>query len=310
MRDNVSIPVPYQIVSVFGEPIGDNGKDEVIYYCPECLNRRGKPDKDGKLYVNTKTFKYHCFKCNYSGSIDRRTKFDSSRIYDDTKDSDLELLAVEAESIDNADRFPLKVPIDKIFTSDKAVKYLIDRGFTEEQFEYYDLRVGNLNMNFGRIVIPNEINKRVYTDYYSARTFINQKPKYLNPYSKKSSIVFNLHRIQEGSPIIVVEGALTAIAAGHNAVATLGKTMSRMQASQIASKRPSIVYINYDFGAEQWSRDACKLMKSLLPDTPIMEVLMKDDRDAADLTHEEYANCLRNAVEYIPIYEEVTQLFD
>lgn len=304
----VSIPVPYQIVSSFGEPIGDNGKDEVIYYCPECLNRRGKPDRDGKFYVNTKTLRYHCFKCDYKGSISRNTKYDDSRIYDDTRDSDLELLAKEAYAIDNADKFPLKIPIDKIFTSERATQYLIDRGFTEEQMSYYDLRVGNLDMNFGRIVIPNEVNKIVYTDYYSARTFIDQKRKYLNPSSQKSSIVFNLHRIQEGSPIIVVEGALTAIAAGHNAVATLGKTMTRMQAAKIASKRPSIVYINYDYGAEEYSRQACQLMKRLLPDTPVFEVLMKDEKDAADLSHEEYAACLKRAVEYKPLYDDIESL--
>ena len=305
---NIRIKIPYQVESVFGMPIGDNGKDELIYYCPKCTERHGSPDRKGKLYVNTKSLKFNCFRCGFKGRISKNETYNEAKIYEEDLDESLNEIAHKIANLENQNRFPLTIPINKIFENDKAVSYLINRGFTEEQMEYYDMRVGNLTREFGRIIIPNEVNKLVYTDYYTARSFIGQMPKYKNPQAKKSEIVFNLHRIQEGSPIIVVEGPLTAVAAGHCAVATLGKTMTKSQASQIASKNPSIVYVNYDYGAEQWSKEACALLKTMLPYTKIMQVLMKDDRDAADLTKEEYLQCLNNAIEYNPLYDKLNKI--
>lgn len=306
----VTINVPYKIIARFGpNPCGDNGKDEVRYYCPVCEERRGRPDTKGKLYVNVKTYNYHCFLCGYSGQIGRHEVVDSNKIYDEDKEQSIDTLIKDINSVLTVkNKFNLKIPLNKVSDSPAAFQYMIDRGFTEEQMEYYDMRVGTLDQEFGRIIVPNQVDHRVYTDFYSARTYIDQTPKYHNPAQEKSSTVFNLHRIDEGSPIIVVEGALTAVAAGKRAVSTLGKTMTRSQASQIASKHPSIVYINYDYGAEEYSRQACQLMKSLLPDTKIMEVLMKDERDAADLTHEEYARCLSNAILYEPLLSSMESL--
>lgn len=311
MSSKVNIRVPYQIVATFGpNPCGGNeSKHEVRYYCPKCEERRGKPDRKGKLYVNTKTLKYHCFLCGYSGQIGKGTRVNYNKVYDEEKEHEVDEIVKDINSVlTDVSKFKLKIPVEKVFTSDTATEYLLRRGFTEKQLEYYDMRVGNLDNEFGRIVIPNEVNHLVYTDYYSARTYIDQIPKYHNPGEEKSSTVFNLFRQQEGSPIIVVEGALTAVAAGFHAVATLGKTMTLSQASQIASKHPSVVYINYDYGAESFSHDACKLMKRLLPDTPVMEVLMKDDRDAADLSRQEYVKCLESAVEYNPLFEGISSI--
>lgn len=305
------INIPYKIISVFGnEPVGDNGKDEVIYYCPECINRRGRPDTKGKLYVNTKSYKYICFLCGYSGKIGH-VKTNNDKVYDSDRELEVESLIHDINEVNNGkDKFSLKIPIEKVFESDSAVKYLKDRGFTEDQMEYYDMRIGNLNQEFGRIIIPNQVKKIVYTDFYSARTFIDQIPKYHNPGIEKSGVVFNLHRIKEGEPIIVVEGALTAVAAGYHAVATLGKTMTRTQASLILSKHPSIIYVNYDYDAESYLVEACKLLRSIDKNVKIMQVFMKDERDAADLSHEEYAKCLSEAVEYNPLYEDMNLLIN
>ena len=112
---------------------------------------------------------------------------------------------------------------------------MLNRGFTMEQLLYYDLRVGTLDMEFGRVIIPNQVSKLIYRDFYAARSFIGQEPKYHNPFGiNKSQIVFNLHRIKENDTIILVEGPLTAIAAGYHAVASLAKALSAEQASQLA----------------------------------------------------------------------------
>lgn len=306
--------VPSRIISAFGynyKGFNSSGK-EVIYYCPECINRKGTPDKSGHLFVNVDSYKFFCVRCGYSGRIGKNLQLSQSKVYDEERDKDVESVIKEFKVIsEDRDQFRLKIPIDKVTTSRSATEYLLKRGFTYDQMNYYDMRVGNLSQMFGRIVIPNRVQRLVYTDTFSARTFIDQKPKYLNPSDiKKSEIVFNLHRIKEGSPIILVEGALTAVAAGYHAVASLGKYLSRSQASQIVKKHPSVIYINYDYGAEEMSHDACKLLYSLDPSITIKEVLMKDDRDAADLSREEYVCCLERAVDYKPLLDDMINLIN
>lgn len=304
------LSIPYRIVAQFGySPVGNNGVDELIYRCPECINRKGSPDTSGHLYVNVKNYKFHCHRCGYSGKIGYR-KINQDLIYDETIDQDSEELFKNIDSLINTkEKLTLKIPINKITSSSTATQYLLNRGFTYQQMKYYDLRVGTLEQEFGRIIIPNKVDHLVYTDTYSARTYIGQIPKYHNPSQiKKSEIVFNLHRIKEGTPIILVEGALTAIAAGYHAVASLGKNLSISQASQIAQKKPSVIYVNYDYDAQEYSHKACSLLYKYLPDTPILEVIMKDDRDAADLSCDEYVECLKNAIKYQPLYNDIFRL--
>lgn len=305
------VNVPYKVIAVFGpDPVGDNGKDEVRYKCPECINRKGTPDTKGHLYVNVKNLKFHCVRCEYAGSLSH-IKVDSSKAYQEDMDHQTEELAEEMSQFINNDdsEFRFKIPIDKVTVSSAAVEYLLGRGFTYDQIEYYDLRVGNLNQEFGRIIIPNQVKDLVYTDMYSARSYIDQEPKYSNPYDvNKSHIVFNLHRIKEGSTIILVEGALTAIAAGYHAVATYGKNLSKVQASLIAKKKPKVIYVNYDFGAEKESYEACKLLSKYCPEAEIREVLMISEKDAADLTKEEYVKCLEDAKLYNPLVSQMEDL--
>lgn len=304
--------IPYRIISAFGYNYKrlNSRKTEVIYYCPECANRKGSPDTSGHLYVNLKSFKFHCVRCEYSGMIGDNIKLSESQKYDIDRDKDVEDIIKEFSSIvSDKNEFNLKIPIDKVTSSKRATEYLINRGFTYDQMMYYDMRVGNLNQEFGRIIIPNRVNKLVYTDIYSARTYIDQTPKYHNPTSvKKSDVVFNLHRIRERTPIILVEGALTAVAAGYHAVASLGKSLSWSQASQIVKKNPSIIYVNYDYGAEDESRRACKMIYRINPNILIKEVFMKDDRDAADLSRCEYVDRLQNSIEYRPLFSDMCSL--
>lgn len=297
----MSITIPRKIIAVFGNNyLNDNGKDEVRFLCPKCIERKGTPDTKGHLYVNTKSFIFHCYRCDYSGRIGR-IKVDDSLIFDEDCSHEVsELISSVSEILNPSDTdYKFKIPIDKVTMSSSATDYLLSRGFTYDQMNYYDLRVGNLNQEFGRIIIPNKVDRLVYTDMYAARSYIGQEPKYHNPFDvKKSSIVFNLHRIKENSPVILVEGPLTAIAAGYHAVASFGKSLSRDQASQIISKHPSVIYVNYDYGAEEYTDKACRLFRSLSKEVKIMKTLMKDDRDAADLSKEEYVDCLKNSVEY------------
>ena len=304
--------IPYRIAQAFGYNPVYITDDEITYLCPFCPERRGSPDTSGHLNVNTKTFLYHCFRCDISGRVEYRKNADDSKIYSKNlvtnKDQD-EIINSINKMYDTPSEFIFKIPMNKVTENVNATKYLLDRGFTFKQMEYYDLRVGNYKQEFGRIIIPNKINRLIYTDMYAARTFIGMSPKYHNPYQvDKAKIVFNLHRINDGDTIILVEGPLTAIAAGYHAVASYGKTLSEYQASLIALKKPKRIYVNYDFEAEEWSHKACDLLSSMTKNTEIIEVLMKDDRDAADMSKEEYADVLASGTVYNSTLSKISEI--
>lgn len=48
-----------------GEPIAKS-RDEWRFHCPNCLDKRGKQDLEGKMYYNIDKQKGYCFKCSTS----------------------------------------------------------------------------------------------------------------------------------------------------------------------------------------------------------------------------------------------------
>lgn len=73
-------------------------------------------------------------------------------------------------------------------------------------------------------------------------------PKYLYPPDSlwgrgKADVVFNLDLWDEGDTLIVCEGFISALSAGHGAIATGGQGMSDTQAAKIAAARPGEVIL-------------------------------------------------------------------
>lgn len=51
------------VIEELGKPLSRSG-DELRFNCPNCEDKRGKPDKDGKFYFNIVKQKGYCFKCS------------------------------------------------------------------------------------------------------------------------------------------------------------------------------------------------------------------------------------------------------
>ena len=280
--------VPSDIYSAYGEPIKiidvSIGHKEAIYYCPYCESVKGTPDKSGHLYVNIKSKKFSCKRCGTEGRISNK-----GNNYSQEKDQSLEDIIEMIESI-SSDQSELSetqytIPLLRVTELPSAYEYIRERGFTDEDINFYDIRVGSIfNKNmFGRIIVPNIIYDRVYTDMFVARTYIDSGKRYMNPVGKNSSIaVFNLHRIPENPDrIIICEGSLTAIAAGHDAVALYGKHCSRTQFKKILAKNPKEIVVNLDPDATKDSDELCqKLYQST--DAVIKQLILPESFDAAD----------------------------
>ena len=253
-----------------------------MYNCPFCLKRRGKADNDRKLYVSGNLGYFHCFKCNAKGRVTKNVTAPNSGIYKDIFAKYGCSNSEESEDDDDTFFVPnISIPKDSV-----AHDYCKSRGITDEMIEFYDIRLG-VDELFGRIVIPNETygSKRIWTDMYSARSYLNQVPKYMNPHaSKKSGIVFNLHNIIEGSDVYVVEGVITAIHAGRDAVAVYGCHPSDVQLQNILSKKPKNIYcvLDNDEAGRPGNEDMAKRLSAKSVGN-VYIVYMPEGKDAADI---------------------------
>lgn len=271
--------------------------DQLRYNCPFCEKRRGKADTDYKLYVSTTNLMFYCFKCESKGRI-KKQSVESDGIYHYVQNL-LSFDNVEAtESDDNTFYLPnVSIPDNSV-----AMKYLIDRGFTKDDIEFYNIRLGTGSL-FGRVVVPNELYGSCWTDMYSARSYLNQTPKYRNPEgASKTSSVFNINNLKEGDECYVVEGVFTAIAAGRNAVAIYGCHPSEEQITKIRDKHFSKIYCildNDSAGVRGQAELSDKLYKSCIG-SDIYTVKMPEGKDAADMKRDEFISYV---AEHHKLYE-------
>ena len=307
--------------------VGKSGKDEYIYRCPFCQDNGKTPDLKGKLYVNNKLLKYHCFRCGKAGSLIVNPK--DIELYTPTP-SNSELINRLEEQVgisigittseDNTVKLNYEIPRFYPMPGSQEYNYLKSRGISDYLIKRYDIRIGSVVSKYAyRVIIPNRvIQKDEYsdlTDMFVAR-YIFDIPedeegrelvqRYLNPFgNNRRKVVFNLHRIKDNQPIIVTEGCFTAISAGLNAVATYGKLVTNIQLNQILAKKPSRLYINLD--PDAYYSDTLKLcsrINRLVPDLPLYIVRFKKEdgehADASDISKEKYFYYLRNARLYNP----------
>ena len=188
------------VISKFGTDyvIASEGAGEITYHCPFCPEQ-GKRNKDRKLYVNVNKLVYDCKRCGTQGSL--RSK--EAEFFDD--ETSLKDLFPTPEDLSLYYHLPSDKLID--FPASNAYKYMVSRGFTPSDMIKYSMRLpglkdGNL---LGRVVIPNKILYKDYTDMFTARTFIDQPNRYYNPpNSQKSKILFNLHNIPANPDYIIL----------------------------------------------------------------------------------------------------------
>lgn len=307
----------YIVTSNFGEDyIHDEYSDEYRYQCPHCLEL-GKKTSDYKLYVNAKSLKFNCFRCGWHGRLEDDTVQESSNSVLGSMLKDLETkysgISLSKDDEDYDEPTYYKLPSELLTPDNKrAWDYLIKRGITPEDISRYSIRVPNVfdspKSMIGRVLIPNKVIAGKFTNMYVARTYINEEPKYKNPYnSPKDKVIFNYHNIPDNpDQIIINEGVLTSIVAGTDSVATYGKSVSDYQIDMIVDKNPKRVYVSLDNDAKDDRSpdptgykitDLVKKLLDKLPDSDIYIVNMPAGKDAVDVGRSVYRNkYLSNAV--------------
>lgn len=276
----------------FGLEIGScerNGHTEYQFICPFCLDVVGTPDLSGHLFVRSDNGVYHCYRCDSKGVINapkNPISATNSELLKLVTDYLKEPSESRLEDTNPVKKFQYQIPTKRLVDNSVALEYMRNRGFSDEDLEYYDLRVGSVMDEYlGRVIIPNEVYRNNWTDMFTARSYVGHERRYKNPSGSESGLaVFNLFRIPMNSDrIIITEGPITAMAAGRDAVAMYGKLNNPMKLRMILDKNPKSIVVNFDPDAEHVAVDTAKTLKMINPDC-IIKLLINpiEFKDAAD----------------------------
>ena len=228
---------------------------------PDC-----EGSTDYKLGINLKTGVYHCFRCKAKGKIKNEEEFGllTNDIEESTQFMDIKNRINGAFTRFSPDRksYDLDKMSDPLTEQGTPIsyQYIKQRGFSDEEIQKYNLRVGKPFFdkergqdNFswsGRLMFP--FIAEGETLFIVGRTVNGREPKYLNTATGKSFAVYGIEEVN-GSECIICEGIISAIAAsratGIPAVAILGKTATTEQLSRIKAKCDK-VYVSLDGGVD------------------------------------------------------------
>ena len=287
-----------------GRPYSFSTGSEFRFCCPYCYRRVGKEDTNYHLYVNKNSGLFFCQRCNTKGHVSfidkglkdpeygrdeegqRRSRIDALKDYFGPQ---------EKFTTSTLNYLSVGLPEDYIslldYPNSQAAKYLEGRGIDYDLAIQRGLGFG-CGKNRGRIIFPVfDPEDKTKCIFWVARSYTNEdhnkqcdcylcKYKYTNaPDVKRRYFIYGLEFIS-GRTCCLTEGAISALCAGPNAVATFGKYVTDEQIN-ILSERFDTIQLALDPDAYIRS---FKLMKDLLGMGKNVEwVQLPHDKDPADI---------------------------
>lgn len=226
------------LIDIFGEQYETRrGEFKINCINPNCN------DDTGNLEISLEKRVFHCWKCGYSGKIlkllkdylgwapdideyvspDDLRKFDKNIFEkEETENKKIFALPKEYQSLDN---------VKLSYVGQKALKYALTRMDFDSIMNY---KVGycGLGEYRWRIIVP-ALEKGTPV-YFSARTFMSEKPVYKNPDKEvtgvgKEEVVFNIDGAREAGYAVLCEGVFDAIRVGKPGVAIFGTELHDAQ---------------------------------------------------------------------------------
>tara|TARA_R110000796_G_scaffold203149_1_gene319486 strand:- start:145 stop:1083 length:939 start_codon:yes stop_codon:yes gene_type:complete len=215
---------------ILGEYYESN--NEMLFSCPFCNHHKKK------MSINFDKNAWKCWVCDSSGrSVDFLVKKFGSAT--DLKDwgldneqsfENLEFILfgkkveIKKEAIFLPEGFLPLLASDRSYHRQKALKYMRKRGYSNAQIFRMKVGVCTKGEYKGRVIVPS-FDDQGDLNYFIARTYSNDFPKYKNPKVSKALMIFNELTINFNHPIVIVEGVFDAMRVGNNAVPILGSTI-------------------------------------------------------------------------------------
>lgn len=250
------------VLDVLGKPKKTNlSKQQYSFDCPVCSAEKGEYEGDGKgnLEVNLAEGVYNCWACGDTngtkGSLKKLFKSFANKqqvkklkmigyTLDDFKTKVKETNVIENLTLPKGYvSFHEGNPKSLIYK--QAWNYLTkERKLTKDIIFKYKMGYVSGGQYDSRVVIPSyDINNEL--NYWVTRTYVNAKPKYLNPDSDKEVLIFNECCVNWDSDIYLVEGPFDHIVV-HNSIPLLGKKISDKLMHSLFNKASANIIILLD----------------------------------------------------------------
>jgi hypothetical protein len=264
---------------------------ELSFNCIFCT-QRGEPTPDNKrrLMVHiAKDSKFglaYCFRCQFKAFLATTNKNGSPSVhvvFGSPQQGDLQPPPVEA--------LTLPTGCVDLVPQMSAYEYITGRGVSDDDVSFYNLKYFR-----GRVVFPDYLDDQLI--YWVGRSVTGREPKYKNCRAPRTDKLYNLGRFLKLNQrtLVVVEGPISAISAGRDAVATYGKGFSEEQVRILRNLPLDRIYVALDPDAK---RDALHLASALCNFIPEVYLVNVPDReDPNSLGTEKFRALLQDSLRY------------
>lgn len=239
----------YNILSSFLEESKQggyqSGVEQYQFCCPSCADSNGgKLDNKYNLEVNFAIGKYHCWKCDIKGNINKLVKYYGNADLASEYISDVKtLLASVYYKIDKFEELNKLVDVEEIklpktFTfiedinnlkNNKLKQFLERRKITQDMINTYHIGYteweGEEKNIRCRLIVPS-YDKNGNLTYWTGRDFTgyDNRQKYLNVKADRKRIIFNEGLIEWDGDIVLVEGIIDSLVY-PNTIPLMGKQL-------------------------------------------------------------------------------------
>ena len=304
------------ILDVLGKPKKTNvSKQQYSFDCPVCSAEKGEYEGDGKgnLEVNLSEGVYNCWACGEvngtKGSLKKLFRSFANKqqvkklkmigyTLDDFKSKVKDANVIEDLTLPKG-FISFEEGNPKSLLYKQAWNYLTkERKIKKEIIQKYKMGYVSGGQYDSRVVIPSyDINNEL--NYWVTRTYVNAKPKYLNPDSDKEILIFNECCVDWDSDVYLVEGPFDHIVV-HNSVPLLGKKISdKLMHSLFHKTNGNVIILLDDDAWEDAKKHYAKLNVGKLFGR-IRIVKMKEGYDIAKI-HEDFGRegvieCMKSVI--------------
>ena len=256
-----------KIINLLNRVLGDSGvklkkQNEFMYWSPFITHHKRK------LQVNIQTQKWHCWVSTTGG----RNLFQLFKRVNASREQFNELVELVGEpkysrvkKQDKKDLVRLPDEYKPLWNGGDgivkrhALTYMYKRGFTDDDILKHNIGYCDEGKYSNRIIIPS-YDSDGQLNFFVGRDFYKSKLKYLNSFTSKDVIGFDLF-INWDEPIILCEGVFDAMSFKRNAIPLFGKTMSKRLHKKILQQKVKKVFLALDDDAQV---DAMKISEKLM----------------------------------------------
>ena len=288
------------LIKILGDYYQSN--DEHLFICPKCKHNKKK------LSINLEKNVFKCWICDYSGQdllrlvkrygefSDRSSWKELSGTVDLDKFEDIIFSSNKKEPEEVVlflpDSFKTLTGHIKDPSSRHALSYLNSRGLFKEDILKWRIGYCDRGEFKNRVCIPS-FSEDGDLNYFVARTYSDQFPKYKNPPISRN-IIFNDLYVDWDEPVVLVEGVFDAIKA-DNSIPILGSILNEnSKLFQKIIKKNVIIYVALDPDAKEKQN---KLIKSLLEyDIRVYQIDVGTYADVGSMTKKHFSFLKKEAV--------------